>query len=107
LVQPPTRYALANWNIFTLPSIAKDWCFVDRNSSPHDFLRFLGPERFLGFPEPLQVEIAFSSKYSLLVGGFKYFLCSSLLGEDEPNLTNVFQRGLKPPASWGGGSMTL
>ena len=26
-------------------------------------------------------------------GGFKYFLCSSLLGEDEPILTNIFQMG--------------
>ena len=28
-----------------------------------------------------------------LGGGFKYFLCSSLVGEDEPILTHIFQRG--------------
>ena len=28
-----------------------------------------------------------------LGGGFKYFLCSPLLGEDEPILTNIFQMG--------------
>ena len=28
-----------------------------------------------------------------LVGGFKYFLCSTLLGEEEPILTNIFQLG--------------
>ena len=29
----------------------------------------------------------------LLGGGFKYFVFSSLFEEDEPNLTNIFQRG--------------
>ena len=28
-----------------------------------------------------------------VVGGFKDFLCSSLFGEDEPILTNIFQMG--------------
>ena len=30
---------------------------------------------------------------TLLAGGFKYFLFSSLFGEDEPILTNIFQMG--------------
>ena len=28
-----------------------------------------------------------------LSGGFNYFLFSPLFGEDEPNLTNIFQMG--------------
>ena len=31
--------------------------------------------------------------YCILGGGFNYFLCSFLLGEDEPILTNIFQMG--------------
>ena len=31
--------------------------------------------------------------YVILGGGFKDFLFSPLFGEDEPNLTNIFQRG--------------
>ena len=31
--------------------------------------------------------------FYLLGGGFKYFSCSPLFGEDEPILTNIFQRG--------------
>ena len=29
-----------------------------------------------------------------LVGGFKYFLCSPLFGEDEPILTSIFFKGV-------------
>ena len=36
---------------------------------------------------------------SCLGGGFKYFLFSPLLLGKIPNLTNIFQRGLKPPTS--------
>ena len=34
-----------------------------------------------------------------LGGGFKHFLFSPLPGEKIPILTNIFQRGLKPPTS--------
>ena len=29
----------------------------------------------------------------LIGGGFRYFFCSPRFGEDEPNLTNMFQVG--------------
>ncbi len=37
-------------------------------------------------------------------GGFKDFLCSPLFGEDEPILTNIFQRGWnhQPVDCWKG-----
>ena len=35
--------------------------------------------------------------YLNLGGGFKYIFCSPLFGEDEPNLTNIFQKGLVQP----------
>ena len=40
-----------------------------------------------------------------LGGGAKYFLCSPLPGEDEPNLTNILSDGLvQPPTSFQIGS---
>ena len=37
-----------------------------------------------------------------LGGGFKYFVFSSLLGEDEPIFDQDFSDGLvQPPTSWG------
>ena len=39
-----------------------------------------------------------SGKYgTTLGGGFKYFWCSTLLGEDEPILTHIFPKGLVQP----------
>ena len=35
----------------------------------------------------------YSWKHPYLGGGFKYFLFSPLLGEDEPILANIFQMG--------------
>ena len=37
--------------------------------------------------------IQFPWKTEKLVGGFKYCLCSTLFGEDEPILTHIFQMG--------------
>ena len=41
-----------------------------------------------------------SYKYKWLVGGFKYFLFSSILGEDS-HFDSYFSKELKPPTRWG------
>ena len=45
-------------------------------------------------------EIDHSMIYTLLGGGFKYFLFSSLFGED-PHFDSYFSNGLKPPTRLG------
>ena len=69
LVQPPTRWGVSQ-NVGSI-------IWMKEETIPREFQGF-----FFGV-----------DTHKNMGGGFKYFLCSSLFGEDEPILTNIFQMG--------------
>ena len=67
---------------------------VTTGPSPHPSARTVNVNKQWPVDPGCWMPIASDPQYLKLLGGvFKYFLFSPLFGEDEPNLTNIFQVG--------------